>query len=40
MKARERAKEIIATHEVPPLPEDQDRELDRILKAAEKEKLD
>jgi trimethylamine--corrinoid protein Co-methyltransferase len=38
-KARERAKEIIATHEVPPLPEDQDRELDRILKAAEKEKL-
>jgi trimethylamine--corrinoid protein Co-methyltransferase len=39
MKARERAKEIIATHEVPPLPEDQDRELDRILKAAEKEKL-
>jgi trimethylamine--corrinoid protein Co-methyltransferase len=38
-RARELAKEIIATHEVPPLPDEQDKELDRILRAAEKEKL-
>jgi trimethylamine--corrinoid protein Co-methyltransferase len=38
-RARERAREIMENHEVPPLPEDQDRELDRILGAAEAEKL-
>ncbi len=38
-RARERALELIAKHEVPPLPEDQDRELDRIVRAAEIEKL-
>ncbi len=38
-RARELAKEIIETHAVPPLPEEQDRELDRIIVAAEKEKL-
>jgi trimethylamine--corrinoid protein Co-methyltransferase len=38
-RARERAKEILRTHEVPPLPEDVDRELSRILEAAAKEKV-
>jgi trimethylamine--corrinoid protein Co-methyltransferase len=38
-KARDLAREVIATHEVPPLPEEQDRELERILRAAEREKL-
>jgi len=38
-RARERALEIVRTHQVPPLPEEQNRELDRIVKAAEKEKL-
>lgn len=38
-RARELAKGLIETHEVPPLPEEQDRELDRIIMAAEKEKL-
>ena len=38
-KARELAREIIRTHRVPPLPEEQDLELDRILAAAEAEKL-
>ncbi len=38
-RARDLAKEIIATHEVPPLPAEQNRELDRILRAAEEEKL-
>ena len=38
-RARERALSILATHEVPPLPDEQDRELDRILQAAESEKL-
>jgi trimethylamine--corrinoid protein Co-methyltransferase len=38
-RARERALEIVRTHQVPPLPEEQDRELSRIVKAAEKEKL-
>jgi trimethylamine--corrinoid protein Co-methyltransferase len=38
-KATEMAIEMINTHEVIPLPEDQDKELDRILKAAEQEKL-
>ena len=38
-RARERAQEILRTHEVPPLPEDVDREISRILQAAEKEKL-
>lgn len=39
-RAKEMAKEIIQTHEVPPLPEDVNKELDKILKAAEKEKID
>lgn len=39
-RARERALELVRTHQVPPLPEEQDRELDKILRAAEKEKLD
>jgi trimethylamine--corrinoid protein Co-methyltransferase len=38
-RARERAREILRTHEVPPLPEEQDRELNRIVRAAEREKL-
>jgi trimethylamine--corrinoid protein Co-methyltransferase len=38
-RARDLAKEIIATHEVPPLPDEQDRELTSIVQAAEKEKL-
>jgi trimethylamine--corrinoid protein Co-methyltransferase len=38
-RARERAQELVHQHRVPPLPEDQDRELERILEAAEKEKL-
>jgi len=38
-RAKERAKEILRTHEVPPLPEDVDREISRILEAAEKEKI-
>jgi trimethylamine--corrinoid protein Co-methyltransferase len=38
-RAKERAKEILRTHEVPSLPEDVDREILRILKAAEKEKV-
>ena len=37
-RAREKAKEILNTHQVPPLPEDVDREISRILLAAEKEK--
>jgi hypothetical protein len=31
--------ELISTHEVPPLSEHQDKELDRIVKATEREKL-
>jgi len=38
-RAKERAKEILRTHEVPPLPEDAEREISRILLAAEKEKI-
>jgi trimethylamine--corrinoid protein Co-methyltransferase len=38
-RARARALELVHSHEVPPLPEDQDRELDRIIQAAEREKL-
>ena len=38
-RARERALELVAKHQVPPLPEEQDRELDRIVRSAEKEKL-
>ncbi|MFC2030267.1 trimethylamine methyltransferase family protein [Chloroflexota bacterium] len=38
-RARERAVELVRTHQVPPLPEEQDRELDRIVRAAEKKKL-
>jgi len=37
-RAREKAKEILNTHQVPPLPEDVDREISKILLAAEKEK--
>ncbi|MDP7643660.1 MAG: trimethylamine methyltransferase family protein [Anaerolineales bacterium] len=38
-RAQERAMELISTHEVPPLSEHQDKELDRIVKATEREKL-
>jgi trimethylamine:corrinoid methyltransferase-like protein len=38
-RAREQAKEILRTHEVPPLPEDVDREISRILGAAAREKV-
>ena len=37
-RAKEMAKEILRTHKAPPLPEDVDREISRILQAAEKEK--
>lgn len=37
-RAKEKAKEILSTHHVPPLPEDVDREISKILLAAEKEK--
>jgi len=33
--AKARVEEILKTHKVPPLPEDQDREIDNILKEAE-----
>jgi trimethylamine--corrinoid protein Co-methyltransferase len=38
-RARERARDIVRTHQVPGLSDEQDRELDRILRAAEREKL-
>jgi trimethylamine--corrinoid protein Co-methyltransferase len=38
-RARGRALELMRSHQVPPLAEEQDRELDRILGAAEAEKL-
>lgn len=38
-RARERALELMRTHQVPPLPEEQERELARIVRAAEAEKL-
>lgn len=38
-RAKEIVKEIIKTHQVPPLPEDVNKELDNILKAAEREKV-
>ena len=37
-RAKQRAREILRTHTVPPLPENVDRELSRILSVAEKEK--
>jgi len=37
-RARDRAREIIRTHEVPPLPDAVDREIAKLLSAAEKEK--
>ena len=37
-RAREYARDIIKSHKVPPLPDDVNKELDKILKAAEKEK--
>lgn len=38
-RARERAMDLLRTHQVPPLTREQDRELNRILVAAEEEKL-
>jgi trimethylamine--corrinoid protein Co-methyltransferase len=38
-RARERALDILRTHEVPPLSDEQDQELDKIVRAAEREKL-
>jgi trimethylamine--corrinoid protein Co-methyltransferase len=38
-QAKERAQELLRTHQVPPLPEEQDRELGRIVQAAEAQKL-
>ncbi len=38
-RARERARALLASHQVPPLPAEQDRELDRILRRAEQAKL-
>ena len=38
-RAKEKAREILRTHAVPPLPEDVDREIAAILTAAEKEKV-
>ena len=37
--AREKAKEILATHKVPPIPEDVEKEIESILKRAEAELL-
>jgi len=37
--AREKVREILATHKVTPLPEDVDREISRILQRAESELL-
>ena len=39
VRAKEQAKEILRTHEVPPLPDDMDKEISKILKAAEEEKV-
>jgi trimethylamine--corrinoid protein Co-methyltransferase len=39
VRARERARDLIRSHEVPPLPDEQTRELDRILRRAEEAKL-
>ena len=39
VRAKEQVKEILRTHEVPPLPDDMDKEISKILKAAEKEKV-
>jgi trimethylamine:corrinoid methyltransferase-like protein len=39
-RAREWARDTVCQHQVPPLSEEQDRELERILRAAEKAKLD
>jgi len=38
-RARDKARDILNTHQVPQLPEDVDSEISRILLAAEKEKL-
>ena len=38
-RARDRARDLLHTYEVPPLPEEQERELRRILQAAERAKL-
>ena len=38
-RARERAQALMRDHQVPPLPAEQDRELDRILRRAEQAKL-
>lgn len=37
-RARDRARALMRDHQVPPLPEEQDRELDRILRRAEQAK--
>ena len=37
VRARERAKSILANHQVPPLPDDVDRELDEIVERARRE---
>ncbi len=36
VNAQERVKQILASHEVPPLSKEQDREIDRILDAAKR----
>jgi trimethylamine--corrinoid protein Co-methyltransferase len=38
-RARERARQLVRDHSVVPLPEEQDRELARLLKRVEREKL-
>jgi trimethylamine--corrinoid protein Co-methyltransferase len=37
--AREKVKEILATHKVEPIPEDVEKEISRVLKRAESELL-
>ena len=38
-RCRQRKEEILATHQVPPVPQDLDRELERILASARRELL-
>jgi trimethylamine--corrinoid protein Co-methyltransferase len=38
-QAKERARELLRTHQVPPLPEEQDRELGRLVQLAQAQKL-
>ena len=38
-RARERVQDILANHEAAPLPDDAEKELQNILRAAEKERL-